>query len=230
VTLESEPPQSDPTESAAPGAHPTRYLPVGLSSWIVLLTIATAALALAAAHLPPVFKKLGLFAIAYGLLVGLIAAWLAPVSLRLHLSRRLGVVLVFVIALSGQIGIAAESYRVDREQRQRLRRADPNQALAQRLLESAAEPTDEKSRATFEDFRHSYGGPPGSFVDYLQFRLSSIGIQSKPVAISLWGVELLLGGVAASWVFARQTRSAADDRTRPAAELDTANGPAKLDE
>jgi hypothetical protein len=206
---------------------------------MVLLLIAACALALGAAHLPPITKKLGLFAIAYGLLVGLIAGWLMQFAPRLCAWRRLAAI-VFLVVLAGQWGIAAESYRIDRAERESKERSDPKQALARRLIESANEPSDPKSRAAFEEFRRSYGETGASFGDYLQFRVSGIGIQSKWAAALFWAVEITLGGLAASWLFARQTRQTPSDPNRPAAELDTArcaaaeldtaNGPAKLEE
>jgi hypothetical protein len=177
-----------------------------LFSWIVLLATATFALALAAAHLPPIFKKLGLFAVAYGLAVGLIGAWLSQFTPRVHARRRLGTAVVFSLALAGQIGIAAESYRIDRSERERRERSDPKQALARRLLESANEPSDPKARATLDEFRSSHSHSGASFSEYLRFRVSGIGVQSKRLAASFWGVEIVLGALAAGWVFFRRTR------------------------
>jgi hypothetical protein len=229
VNLESELPHRAP---AGGPITPDRHGPGsggGLPSWILLLAIAACALALGAAHLPPIFKKLGLFAVAYGLLVGLLGAWLGQVAPGLRVRLRAATALVFVVALAGQIGIAAESYRIERSDRQRRERADPKQVLARRLLESASEPPDAKSQATLDEFRLSYGGPGTSFGDYLQFRVSNIGIQSKRAAALFWGSELVLGGLAASWCFLRSGRGALAG-SRAVAELDDAGGPVKLDE
>jgi hypothetical protein len=175
-----------------------------LPSWILLLFLATCALALAAAHLPPIFKKLGLFAVAYGMALGLIGAWLAQFTPLLRARARAGTAIVFVLAVVGQIGIAAESYRMFRSEQQRRVEANPKQLLARKLLESATEPPDAKSQATLDEFRRSYGTAGLSFGDYLQFRVSGIGIQSKLWAALFWGVEITLGGLAASWVFFRR--------------------------
>jgi hypothetical protein len=111
--------------------------------------------------------------------------------------------LVFLVALGGLIGIMAESYRLDRSERERLERSDPKQALAKKLLDSAIEPSDATSQATLEEFRQSYRGRSESFGDYLQFRVSGIGIYKQWAAALFWGIELLLGGQAAVWVFYR---------------------------
>ncbi len=178
----------------------------GLMSWIVLLAIATGVLALGAAHLPAVAKKLGLFAIAYGLLVGLIGAWLLQFAPGLRGRRKVATAFVVALAVAGEIGIAVESYRIDRTERQRRELADPKQALAHRLLESAQEPDDPKSRATFDEFRRSYAGTSDSFAAYLQFRVSGVGIQSQKLAVTFWVIEVLLGGLTAGWGFLVRTR------------------------
>jgi hypothetical protein len=208
VNLESEAPHADPSDSPITGSDRRPSLGGGLFSWIVLLVIATCGLALAAAHLPPIFKKLGLFAVAYGLLLGLIGGWLSQFTPKVYKTRRLGAAVVFALALAGQTGIALESYRLDRSERERLERSDPKETLARRLLESANEPSDPKSRATFDEFRRSYSKPGASFDEYLQFRVSGIGIQSKRRAALFWGVEIVSGALAASWVFLRRTRPA----------------------
>jgi hypothetical protein len=183
-----------------------------LPSWVVLFTLAASATALAAAHLPPVFKKLGLFALAYGLLVGLIGVWLAQFAPAIRSQLRLGTIVVFLLALAGQVGIALESYRIYRSEQQRRELVDPQQALARRLLESATEPPDPRSQAALDEFRRSRGGADASFGGYLQFRVSNIGIQSRHLAWLFWSAELLLGGLAAGWVFRRAARVAINQR------------------
>lgn len=232
VNLDPELKQSDPASCPAPSEGRPYAARGGWISWTVLLAIAVAALALAAAHLPAPFKKLGLFAIAYGALVGLVGAWLSQFAPGLRPRRdgspaasppRTGVAVVFLVALGGLIGLMAESYRVDRWERERRERADPKQALAKKLLDSAIEPPDAKSQATLEEFRESYRNRGESFVEYLQFRVSGIGIHQPWAATLFWGIELVLGGLAAGWVFYRLLR-------RPAAELDAAVPPAKLEQ
>jgi hypothetical protein len=208
VNLEPEAPHARPTDGPISDSDRRPSLGGGVLSWIVLLVIAACALSLAAAHLPPIFRKLGLFAVAYGLLLGLIGDWLSQFTPKVYTTRRLGAAIVFVLALAGQIGIALESYRLDRSERERRERSDPKETLARRLLESANEPSDAKSRATFDEFRRSYSSRGASFGEYLQFRVSGIGIQSKGIGALFWGVEIVLGALAASWVFLRRTRPA----------------------
>jgi hypothetical protein len=204
VNLEPEVPQPGPAIGPGTSANRQPKAVGAFVSWIVLLAIAAFALALAAAHLPPIFKKIGLFAVAYGVVVGLIGAWLRQFAPGIDSRRRLATAVVVVLALVGQMGIAAESFRIQRSEQSGRDRADPNQALARRLLESATEPPDPKSRAALDEFRRSYSGPSTSFGDYLQYRVSSVGIHSKPAAAWFWAIELMLGGLAAGWVFGRR--------------------------
>lgn len=230
MNLEPEVPQPGPPIGPGMSESPQPKVVGGFLSWIVLLAIAAFALALAAAHLPPIFKKIGLFAVAYGVVVGLMGAWLRQFAPGIDSRHRLATAVVVVLALAGQIEIAAESFRMQRSEQSGRDSADPKEALARRLLESAMEPSDPNSRAALDEFRRNYSGPGASFGDYLQYRVSSVGIHSKRAAGWFWGIELMLGGLAAGWLFGRRGGGPALPGTRPAAELDAAMGPAKLEE
>ncbi len=197
---------------------------------MVLTAIGASALALAFAHLPPVFKKIGLFAIAYGVLVGLMSAWLVQSAAFVCARLWLCTVVVALLAVGGEIGIAAESYRMARAEEQRLERAKPDQLLARRLLESAEEPTDAKSRSAFDEFRSTHTDPTDSFGTYLAFRVSNLGIRSKGAAAWFWAVEVALGGAAAVWLFSRQVKRPRSGVRPAAAAFDATSGAAKLDE
>ena len=232
VTLspDLQPPNGKPAANSERVPVAVRAAGGGIVSWIVLLTIAAAAFAIAFAHFPPTFKKLGLFAVAYGVLVGLAGVWLAPSAERVRRRPWLWTFLVVILAIAGQIGIAAESFRVERAEEQRLERTNPNQLLARRLLESAREPPDAKSRASLDEFRRNYRRASDSFGDYLQFRVSSLGIQSKGGAAFFWAAEVALGGLAAGWVFWRRSGAWPSALRPSAAAFDATGGAAKLEE
>jgi hypothetical protein len=101
--------------------------------------------------------------------------------------------------------------------------------LAKKLVESATPPAG-MSQETLEEMRRTFGGPGTSFGDYLQYRVSSIGIHSKQAADGFWGIELILGGLAAGWVFYRNSGARNLPTTGPSARLDAARAPAKLEE
>jgi hypothetical protein len=202
-TPRDKPAQND--EPARPVASDVRPAGGGMVSWIVLLTITAAALAIAFAHFPPTFKKLGLLAVAYGVLVGGAGVWLAPSTARVRLRPWLWTFLVVILAVAGQIGIAVESFRLTRAEEQRLERANPNQLLARRLLESVQEPPDAKSQASLDEFRRTHVRAGDSFGDYLEFRVSNLGIRSKWGAELFWAAEVVLGGLAAGWIFFRRS-------------------------
>ncbi len=232
VTLspDLQPPNGEPVANSERGPVEVRAAGGGLVSWILLLTIAAAALAIAFAHFPPTFKKLGLFAVAYGVLVGVAGVWLAPSAERVRRRPWLSTFLVVILAIAGQIGIAAESFRVERAEEQRLERANPNQLLARRLLESAQEPPDAKSRASLDEFRRNYNRAGDSFGDYLEFRVSNLGIRSKWGASLFWVAEVALGGLAAGWIFSWRSGHRPSVLRPPAAAFDATGGAAKLEE
>jgi hypothetical protein len=231
VTLSSDAPQrpkDDLALSNEPAAPDVRPAGGGMVSWIVLLTITATALAIAFAHFPPDFKKLGLLAVAYGVLAGLAGVWLAPPAARTRFRPWLRTILVVILAVAGQIGIAAESFRLERAEELRLERANPNQLLARRLLESAQEPPDAKSRASLDEFRRTHVRAGDSFGGYLQFRVSNLGIRSKWGAALFWAGEVVLGALAAGWIFSR--RSGPRSVGPPASAFDATGGSAKLEE
>jgi hypothetical protein len=183
---------------AAPAGHRN-----GRLSWLVLFLVATASISLAAVHLPPRVKMLGLFAIGHGLLAGWIAAWLTSAfNLPAGKATWSGVV-VFVVILGGQIGMAVESHRLDRAAAERAIAANPKRVAILRMLESSNFPDDPKSKQLAEDARRTIGAR--GFADYLQFRVSALGIQSRPLAATIWIFEIGLGSLAGIWIFGRLT-------------------------
>ncbi len=172
-------------------------------AWAGLCAISMGAISLAAVYVPPAAKKLVLFAIADGLVLGWVAA---------RLARGLGVgglppagpmTMVFFLSLAAQAGTALESQRLLRAENERALASDRKKLTGLKMLRSAPIPQDPKSRETVESMRRLLEGPGGTFADYLQFRVSEIGIKSRRVAAAIWTVEMVLGGLAAAWIFRR---------------------------
>jgi hypothetical protein len=195
MMAESALPQSD----AAPAGRRS-----GRISWLVLFLLATAAISLVAVHLPPRVKMLGLFAIGHGLLAGWAAARLESVF-DLPAGNEVWSAVVFLVILGGQIGMAAESNRLDRAAEERALAANPKRAALLRMLESGKFPNDPKSKQIADDARRTIGARGTSFADYLQFRVSALGIKSRPVAAAIWILEIGLGSAAGTWIFGRLT-------------------------
>jgi hypothetical protein len=188
-------------------------------SWLALFLVGTASISLAAVYLPPRVKMLGLFAVGLGLLAGWLAARLAWVF-ELPAASAIGCGVVFLVILGGQVGMAFESHRLYREAEQRALKEHPKRAAALSLLQSVKLPDDAKSKQTDADLRKTIGVRGTSFADYLQFRVSDLGIESRRGALVIWIVEVALGSLAGSWIFRRLA---------PAERLDAPEQPAKLD-
>jgi hypothetical protein len=201
-----------------PAAAPTRRN--GWFSWLMLFLLATAAISLLAVYLPSRVKMLGLYAIGLGLLAGWLAARLAE---TFHVTRTKSAVtcaIVFVVIAAGQMGMAVESYRVYRTAEERALAANPKRAAALQMLQSLNLPDDAKSEQAVADVRKTIGTNGTTFVDFLQYRVSQIGIQSRRVATVFWVVELVLGGAAGTWIFRRLTLSLRLEASDPPAKLD----------
>jgi len=188
-------------------------------SWLILFLVGTAAISLVAVYLPPRVKMLGLFAVGHGLLAGWLAARLAATFIP-SASRAVASALVLLVILGGQVGMAVESYRVYRAAEERAVAANPKRAAALRMLQSVKLPDDAKSEKMVAEMRKTIGTNGTSFADYLRFRLSELGIQSKRLAESIWIVEIVMGSFAGTWIFRRLARAERLEAPGPPAKLE----------
>ena len=164
------------------------------------------------AHLPPLVKKLGLFAIAYGLIAGWVAARLASQFELRPTSRSLRCGIVFLLIIGGQIGMAAEAHRIRQAAERQKLAGDSKRATVLKLLGSTSSSGDSKSNADLEQMRRTLSGDQDmSFAGYLRYRVSELGEWVQWAGIAIWIVEILLGGLAGTWIFRRL------DAARPAA-------------
>jgi hypothetical protein len=191
----------------------------GWFSWLILFLVGTAAISLVAVYLPPRVKMLGLFAMGHGLLAGWLAARLAAMFIPTA-SKVVTSALVFLVILGGQVGMAVESHRVYRAAEERGVAANPKRAAALRLLQSVKLPDDAKSEKMIAETRKTIGANGTSFTDYLQFRVSELGVQSRRLAESIWIVEIVLGSLAGTWIFRRLARAERLEAFGPPAKLE----------
>ena len=146
--------------------------------------------------------------------------WLQRLNCR-RPAKAVGSGVVFLVILCGQVGMAVESHRLYRAAEERALVANPKRAAALRMLQSVRLPDDPKSKQVVNDVRRTIGARGTSFADYLQFRVSELGIQSRPLAQAIWILEIGLGSLAGTWIFRRLA---------PAARLEASGPPAKLEE
>jgi hypothetical protein len=184
----------------------------GWFSWLVLFVVGAATISLAAVYLPSRIKMLGLFAIGQGLLIGWLGAWLAVKFDLPSASRIAGCIVVFLAILGGEIGTGVESFRVYRSAREeRVFATNPKLAALLRNL------ADAKSDQSAADVRQTIDV---NFADYLQFRVSDLKIQSQRWATVFWISEVVLGGLAGTWMFRRLAKPPRLEAPEPPAKLD----------
>jgi hypothetical protein len=192
----------------------------GWFSWLVLLLVATAALSLLAVYLPARVKMLGLFAIGHGLVAGGIAARLASIFELSPASRGASAGVVFLVIVAGQIGMAVESHRLYRAELERVVAANPKRRAVLRMLQSVKTPDDPKTKQLTADVRKTIGVHDTSFADYLQFRVSEIGVHSHRLAEAIWILEIGLGSLAGTWIFRRLATAPRLEAPGPPAKLE----------
>ena len=173
-----------------------------LSRWLAAGAVFLTAWTLVCAHAPSRIKLIGLFALAYGLLAGLVLKHLARLA-GLRPSWQLPA-LTFVLVAAGQVGLALESHRLYAAEVQRNIESDKSRAALALMLQTSEPPADPESRALFDDMRQTLGAPSQTrFADYLQHRLSSLGNWPAPWPEVIWCLEIAASAAAAAWLASR---------------------------
>jgi hypothetical protein len=158
------------------------------AAWIVACVVATTALSLVAAHAPARVRLIGLFSLAFGLLVGWFVAWLA-VKLDAKSSRPVICVAAAIFTLGGLIGCTWETFRLEELRRPR----SANEELGLRLIEQM------KMQNTGDQNEHFDLSTTTAFRKYLTLRIRQIGNWPRPWAEVFWISELIAGTFASVW-------------------------------
>lgn len=163
--------------------------------WQIASVVATGAVAVAAANAPPRIRLIGLFPVAFGLLVGLIVTWLRnPFDARP--GRLTTTIAAVVLALCGWIGATWESYRLDKAM-------------------FLASPQDRMAAQMMQEFEKQSGAPQGptvnplremSFQEFLGRRLKQLGKWPSPWPECFWVGELLAAATLAGYLAGRVMR------------------------
>lgn len=173
-----------------------------LAAWVLLLALFTTVLTIAFAHAPARLRLIGLFSIAFGVIVGLAALWLADViGMR---RRSLIPIGAFAAIVLGQIGVVSESYRLSvAERRAQAQQPGAEEAIAAAMLEQGKAPDNPHSRKLFEEMRVTLAAR-NTFSAYLARRLSSLGSLNSPLPELFWGLEVLLAAAVGTFVAYRR--------------------------
>ncbi len=157
---------------------------------------------------PPRLRLIGFFAIGVGTVLGWLAGRLA-VTLRMP-SRRVAVLGGILTGITGCVVSTLLHWQAYSRELQAAEKPNAGHALMRNMLEAAKEntPADPESQAALADFRDSAARALDelrnrrSFSGYLSHRVASLGLVGLLPAL-LWGLEVLLAGVAGGFV-ARQ--------------------------
>lgn len=175
---------------------PKSRVPSALLTSVVGVSVVTAF----AAWSPPSFRKLVLFAVAYGLCVGGIAIWSAK---EFGLNRLPAIVLTVALTMAGLGMIAWRGYHEYWVEVAAAAKADADQAMARNIIEAAAEhdPQLAAQLAVEGETREL------NFADYLAHRVKPLGEWSQPWPIVFWGAEVLLASACSAFLVSSQLRS-----------------------
>jgi hypothetical protein len=127
---------------------------------------------------------------------------------------------VFLVIIAGQIGTAVESRRLYRVEEERVAAANPKRLAVLRMLQSVKTTDDPKTKQMAADVRKTLGIHDTSFADYLQFRVSEIGVHSHRLAEAIWILEIGLGSLAGTWIFRRLATAPRLEAPGPPAKLE----------
>ena len=168
--------------------------------WFAACAIAVTALSIAAAHAPSRIRLIGLFSIAFGLVVGWGVVRLAS-QLQLKVGRRVTVGTAVLLALSGLIGSTWLTSRLD----EAISANSSKDALASRLIreferQEKVPGSDNQGRFEVTEFQK-----------YLSRRLQNLGTWSSPWPECFWVTELVAAAVAAGWISFNCTSAGAKD-------------------
>ena len=163
-------------------------------SWMVIGMVATLALSLIAAHAPARIRLLGLFSIAFGLIVGWLLNRLVEL-LDAHPSRHFIRLVAATLTLCGLVGSTCEQVRLETLKRP----GTPKEEVAQRLIDEmqmSGPANHSPQNDSLSEFRK-----------HLSVRIRKLGVWSSPWPEAFWIAEVCAGAFASSWMASRGQNS-----------------------
>ena len=168
----------------------SRYATSSISAWILAGLILTTAISLAAAHAPARIRLIGLFSIAFGLLIGWVIKRLSN-ALETHLSQSVVAATAAILTLGGLIGSTCEIVRLEIQKQ----KSSPKDSLAMRLIEDM-----EQQTKTTGDTIPTRATLPNNFRNHLSYRIHQLGHWPSPWPELFWSGEILVSVLASVWI------------------------------
>ncbi len=187
------------TDNPQPGeSSSTMSDSICLFVWLGLGLISGLILIISAVHAPARIKLLGLFSIGFGLMLG---SWLSFLAQKcfsdLHLTDhwRGKTLLAGALIVAAIAGIGLESHRLWKRDLLRSREEDRRRVATMSLAGSQLL---EQERATWERIDRD----DTRFSEFLKRRTQTLQLGTVS-SVSIWLLEILIGGVAGTWLFSR---------------------------
>lgn len=179
--------------------------PFRTACWLAAVLVTGVVGGLVASIAPPRLRLIGLFTIGIGAALGWLAGRLT-VTLRMP-SRRVAVLGGLLTGAAGCVVATLLHWQAYSRELQAAEKPNAGQALMRNMLDAAEEnaATDPESQTALAEFRDSAARALDelrnrrSFNGYLAHRVASLGL-SGPLPAALWGLEVLLAGVAGGFV------------------------------
>jgi MFS family permease len=153
--------------------------------WLAACVVTTIAISLAAAHAPPRIRLIGLYSIAFGLLIGWLSIWLAAMF-DVRPSISLCAAVAGGLSLCGLVGSTVETWRLDESQN----RGTAKNLLAERMIEQMKSEPNSAATVPVDT------SPTSGFRWYLSRRIRQLGHWPSPWPELIWSLELVLGTIA----------------------------------
>lgn len=166
--------------------------------WLTGSCLLILVLSMLFAQAPQQLKRLGLFFICYGLLNGLALRWIATES---GLPVKIWTVLLTgMLVAAGGLLLSWTTFQQFKAVRAAEIQKDPEQLAILKMLENIAE-----SQADVAIYRRRRRELQPQFVDYLAFRVSSLGPWNSPWPVVFWIGELTAAALIASILIRQET-------------------------
>lgn len=183
------------TPEEHPDLLPLENRPPAIMEWLIGCLLVAVILSLVTTYVPAPLKKIGLYFVLCGGLMGWLTAFIGRECSIV--SRKALRTAGFVFALASLLNLSWLSSRALLKESEAALEKSPEAKLARTFSE---QPNGDPQ--TRESFRRRY--QPG-FVDYLQVRVSPLGDWSAPWPVVFWGMELLAGSLCGAWMAARSS-------------------------
>lgn len=191
-----EMPSTTSSEPISPTAGPSSWI------WLVAGIVMTTAAALAAAHSPPRIRLIGLFSVAFGLVVGWLLARLVE-TLDCHPSRRAIRIAAAVFTLCGLIGSTCETVRLNEAQKPK----SGTDAIAARIIEQIKmQSSTGESDGGISSMTPKESSSLAMIRRYLSRRLQPLGEWRSPWPETFWCLELCTAAAASVWISTRKQK------------------------